>query len=130
MTSILLVKLLSIFNVFWTWFFLLIDDFKSYKIMWNSYRSIILFPKCKWILVWKQYSMRTSIYFTKDSPLFELAGNTKGGGGSVVIELPVKSTYSLNITFLSSHNILLDYYLWYMLYWTIVFNLKEYIHHK
>lgn len=51
--------------------------------------------------------MRTSIYFTKDSPLFELAGNTKGGGGSVVIELPVKSTYSLNITFLSSHKILL-----------------------
>lgn len=34
------------------------------------------------------------------SALFELAGKTIGGDGSVVIELPVKSTHSISITFL------------------------------
>lgn len=37
---------------------------------------------------------------TKSLPLFELAGNTIGGDGSVVIELPVRSTPYISITFL------------------------------
>lgn len=74
--------------------------------------------------------MRIFIYFIKDLLLFELVGNIKGGGGFVVIELFVKLMYFLNIIFFLSYKILLDYYLWYMLYWIIVFNLKEYINYK
>lgn len=47
-------------------------------------------------------------YIIKSLPLFELAGKTIGGDGFVVIELPVKSTHSISITFLKSRKILSD----------------------